>query len=56
MFVGDRGFGHLRYSGNWKTQKHSLYTSACVTNEHNSSKTCLFCFHKIFHLIRIVFL
>ncbi|KAI9470663.1 MAG: hypothetical protein EXX96DRAFT_585315 [Benjaminiella poitrasii] len=67
MFVGDRGFGvgsriqgHLRYGGNWKAQKHSLYTSVCVTNEHNSSKICSFCFHKISHplsaAIRIVFL
>ncbi|KAI9474258.1 MAG: hypothetical protein EXX96DRAFT_509403 [Benjaminiella poitrasii] len=61
MFVGDRGFGvgsriqgHLRYGGNWKTQKHSLYTSVCVTNEHNSSKTCPFCFHKISHPIKIL--
>ncbi|KAI9486373.1 MAG: hypothetical protein EXX96DRAFT_496206 [Benjaminiella poitrasii] len=61
MFVGGRGLdvdsriqGHLRYGGNWKAQKHSLYTSVCVTNEHNSSKTCPFCFHKISHPIKIL--
>ncbi|KAI9485891.1 MAG: hypothetical protein EXX96DRAFT_546929, partial [Benjaminiella poitrasii] len=52
MFVSDRGLGvgfriqgHLRYGGNWKAQKHSLYTSVC---------TCPFCFHKIFHPIKIL--
>ncbi|KAI9473566.1 MAG: hypothetical protein EXX96DRAFT_596676 [Benjaminiella poitrasii] len=61
MFVCDRGFGvgsriqeHLRYGGNWKAQKHSLYTFVCVINEHNSSKTCSFCFHKISHPIKIL--
>ncbi|KAI9477872.1 MAG: hypothetical protein EXX96DRAFT_484224 [Benjaminiella poitrasii] len=56
MFVGDRGLGigsrlkgHLRYGGNWKPVKNSLYTSVLVTNEHNSSQTCLFCYKKLTH-------
>lgn len=58
MFVGDRGYGigsaikgHSRQGGVWKPRKHSLYTSVCITNEHNTSQTCLFCFEKLFHPI-----
>ena len=49
MFVGDRGYyvgstikGHLKYGGQWKSRKNSLYTSICITNKHNTSQTCLF--------------
>ncbi|KAI8380047.1 hypothetical protein BD560DRAFT_388271 [Blakeslea trispora] len=45
MFVGDRGYGigssirgHVRLDGSWKPKKHSLYTSVCITNEHNTSQ------------------
>lgn len=55
MFVGDRGYGigsvikgHSRQGGVWKPQKHSLYTSVCITNEHNTSQTCLFCLKNFF--------
>ncbi|KAI8091641.1 hypothetical protein BDF21DRAFT_376460 [Thamnidium elegans] len=58
MFVGDRGYGigstikgHARQGGLWKPKKHSLYSSVCITNEHNSSQTCIFCFKKLFHPI-----
>ncbi|KAI9482747.1 MAG: hypothetical protein EXX96DRAFT_453159, partial [Benjaminiella poitrasii] len=56
MFVGDRGLGigsrlkgHLKYGGNWKPVKNSLFTPVLVTNEHNSSQTCLFCYKKLSH-------
>ena len=54
MFVGDRGYcvgptikGHLKYGGQWKSRKNSLYTSVCIINRHNISQTCLFCFKKL---------
>lgn len=56
MFVGDRGYGygsrvknHVRLGGPWKPLKHSLYASVCITNEHNTSQTCVFCFQKTDH-------
>ncbi|KAI9486687.1 MAG: hypothetical protein EXX96DRAFT_627135 [Benjaminiella poitrasii] len=56
MFVGDRGLGigsrlkgHLKYGGRWKPIKNSPYTSVLITNEHNSSQTCLFCYEKLSH-------
>ncbi len=59
LFVGDRGYGvgsaikgHLKYGGQWKPRKHSLYTSVCITNEHNTSQTCTYCFGKLTHPIR----
>ncbi|KAI8355717.1 hypothetical protein BD560DRAFT_426601 [Blakeslea trispora] len=61
MFVGDRGYGigssirgHVRLGGSWKPKKHSLYTSVCITNEHNTSQVCVFCFEKTSHPLRIV--
>lgn len=61
MFVGDRGYGtgssikgHLRYGGKWKPEIHSRYTSVCITNEHNTSQTCLFCFQKLSHPLKVV--
>lgn len=59
MFIGDRGYGfgspikgHLRCGGHWKPIVHSRYTSICITNEHNTSQTCLFCFSKTSHPFR----
>ncbi|ORE01496.1 hypothetical protein BCV72DRAFT_236312 [Rhizopus microsporus var. microsporus] len=61
MFVGDRGLcigskikGFLKYGGNWKSNKDSLYTTVCITNEHNTSQTCLFCFKKLLNPYRLV--
>ncbi|CEP10874.1 hypothetical protein [Parasitella parasitica] len=60
MFVGDRGLGigsrvkgFQKYGGRWKPQKNSLYSSVLITNEHNTSQTCLYCFRKIFHPLLI---
>lgn len=54
MFAGDRGLcigskikGFLKYGGNWKSNKNSLYMTVCITNKHNTSQTCLFCFKKL---------
>jgi hypothetical protein len=56
MFIGDRGHGvrsiikgHQRFGGHWKEKIHGRYTSSLITNEHNSSQTCLFCFKKLAH-------
>lgn len=56
MFIGDRGHairspikGHLRFGGYWKELRHSRYTPTLITNEHNSSQTCLWCFSKLSH-------
>ncbi|KAI8643815.1 hypothetical protein BD408DRAFT_384896 [Parasitella parasitica] len=56
MFVGDRGHGfgsrikgHRQFGGFWKQQRHSRYTPTLITNEHNTSQTCVFCFHKLSH-------
>ncbi|KAI9255920.1 hypothetical protein EDC94DRAFT_222963 [Helicostylum pulchrum] len=61
MFISDRGHGirsrikgHVKYGGTWKEKIHSRYTSVFVTNEHNSSQTCVFCFKKLTHSIKIV--
>lgn len=60
MFVGDRGYcvgftvkGHLKYGGQWKPRKNSSYTSVCITNEHKTSQTCLFCFKKLQRPLRV---
>ncbi|KAI9262468.1 hypothetical protein EDC94DRAFT_94556 [Helicostylum pulchrum] len=59
LFVGGRGYGigsrlkgHSRQGGIWKPKKHGLYTSVCITNEHNASQTYPFCFGKLFHPAR----
>ncbi|EPB84962.1 hypothetical protein HMPREF1544_08240 [Mucor circinelloides 1006PhL] len=56
MFVFDRGHdvgshirGHQRFGGAWKQKLHGRYTPTLITNEYNSSQTCLFCFHKLSH-------
>ncbi|KAG2197763.1 hypothetical protein INT46_005749, partial [Mucor plumbeus] len=60
-FVGDRGYsvgsrikGFNKYSGKWKPQNHSRYISAIITNEYNTSQTCIYCFHKTTHPVHIV--
>ncbi|PHZ07784.1 uncharacterized protein RHIMIDRAFT_273802, partial [Rhizopus microsporus ATCC 52813] len=61
MLVDDRGpcIGSkikyfLRYGGNWKSNKKGLYTTVCITNEHNTSQTCLFCSKKLLNPYRLV--
>ena len=56
MFIGDRGEGvgsrmkgFLKYGGKWKPNIHSRYTTVCITNEYNTSQTCLFCYNKLLH-------
>ncbi|CEP09091.1 hypothetical protein [Parasitella parasitica] len=56
MFIGDRRHavgspikGHLRFGGHWKELRHSRYTPTLISNEHNSSQTCLWCFSKLSH-------
>ncbi|KAI8083462.1 hypothetical protein BDF21DRAFT_337087, partial [Thamnidium elegans] len=44
--------GHARQGDPWRPKKHSLYTSVCIKNEHNSFQTCVFCFRKSFHPTR----
>ncbi|GAN08662.1 hypothetical protein MAM1_0216c08177 [Mucor ambiguus] len=61
LFVGDRGYGinsqingHLRCGGTWKAKIHAQYCPVLTTNEHNTSQTCVFCFSKTSHPLKIV--
>lgn len=56
MFIGDRGFGvgsnikkHQRVGGTWKGKLRGSNTKVFVTNEYNSSQTCLYCYRKLSH-------
>ena len=60
-FVGDRGYsvgsrikGFKKYGGKWKPHNHSRYISTIITNEFNTSQTCVYCFHKTTHPVHIV--
>ncbi|ORE05084.1 hypothetical protein BCV72DRAFT_186897, partial [Rhizopus microsporus var. microsporus] len=44
LYIGSKIKGFLKYFRNWI--KNSLYTTVCVTNEHNTSQTRLLCFRK----------
>ncbi|PHZ07461.1 uncharacterized protein RHIMIDRAFT_242668 [Rhizopus microsporus ATCC 52813] len=62
MFVGSRGLGvgsrikgYMRYGSYWKPLRHSLYTYVCITNEHNISQTCSYCFQKLSHPVKTVY-
>ncbi|KAG1445632.1 hypothetical protein G6F56_009846 [Rhizopus delemar] len=59
MFVEDRGLamgsrlkGFMRYGGLWKPKQHSRYAAVYVTNEQNTSQTCVFCFKKLMHPLK----
>ena len=61
MFIGDRGEGtgsrlkgFLRYGGKWKPKVHSRYSTVCITNEYNTSQTCVFCFQKLLHPKKLI--
>ncbi|KAL7323193.1 hypothetical protein PS15p_211126 [Mucor circinelloides] len=41
--------GHMRCGGSWRAKKHSHYCPIIITNEHNASQTCLFCYSKTSH-------
>ncbi|KAG2230041.1 hypothetical protein INT48_007072 [Thamnidium elegans] len=50
-FVGGRGYSvgsHIKdfrkYGGLWKAIKHSRQATILITNEHNTSQTCVYCF------------
>lgn len=43
--TGSRLKGHTRMGGNKIQERNMLHGPVCVTNEHNSSGTCCFCFH-----------
>lgn len=56
MFIRDCGTGqdsrikgYLRYGGKWKEEINGQYTSLCITNEHNTSKICVYCFSNLDH-------
>ncbi|CEP18628.1 hypothetical protein [Parasitella parasitica] len=58
MLIGNRGHcvgssikGHWRFGGHWKEERHARYTPVLITNEHNTSQTCIFCFRKLLHPI-----
>jgi hypothetical protein len=62
MFIGDRGHcvgsrlkGHLKYGGHWKERKnHGRNTHVFITDEYNTSQTCVFCFQKLQHSLRLI--
>ncbi|KAI9260951.1 hypothetical protein EDC94DRAFT_610358 [Helicostylum pulchrum] len=47
------GLGHQRFGGFQKQNKHGQNTPTLVTNEYNSSQTCLFCFDKLSHPVSV---
>lgn len=47
--AGSRIKGHLRYGDKWKHKIHGQYTNVCITNENDTSQTCVFCFQKLSH-------
>lgn len=56
MFMGDRGTdvasiikSHRRYRGQWEQNRHSRDVAVCITNEHKTSQTCIYCFDQIRH-------
>ena len=60
-FVSDRGLSigsrikaFIRYGSHWKPKRHSLYTTVCITNEHNTSQTCIYRFNKLSHPVRTI--
>jgi hypothetical protein len=60
-FVGDRGYcvnsrikGFRKYGGKWKPTRHSRYCPTIITNEYNSSQTCVYCFAKTTHPAKAV--
>ncbi|EPB84660.1 hypothetical protein HMPREF1544_08603 [Mucor circinelloides 1006PhL] len=52
--VGSRIKGHQRFGGTWKQEIHGRYTPTVITNEYNSSQTCLFCFRKLSHPLKTI--
>jgi hypothetical protein len=49
LVVGSRTKGYMRYGGHWKPLKRSLYAYVCITNQHNASQACIYCFQKLSH-------
>ncbi|KAI8095938.1 hypothetical protein BDF21DRAFT_470864, partial [Thamnidium elegans] len=59
-FVGGRGYSvgsHIKdfrkYGGLWKAIKHSRQATILITNEHNTSQTCVYCFRKTTHSVQV---
>ncbi|KAL0095657.1 hypothetical protein F4703DRAFT_1789314 [Phycomyces blakesleeanus] len=51
LFIGDRGTGtgsrikgFRKYGGKWKQNINGEAVNVCITNECNTSQTCIFCF------------
>ncbi|ORE16180.1 hypothetical protein BCV71DRAFT_183933, partial [Rhizopus microsporus] len=47
--IGLRIKGYMRHGSHWKPLKHSLYTSVCIMNQHNTFQACIDCFQKLSH-------
>ncbi|KAI8368547.1 hypothetical protein BD560DRAFT_331027 [Blakeslea trispora] len=47
--VGSRIRRHLRYGDTSKQDNHACYTTVSIINENNTSRTCVYCFHKPQH-------
>ena len=56
MFIGDRGTGvgsrikgFRKYGGRWKEQLRGKHVTVCITNEHMTSQTCIYCYQELCH-------
>ncbi|KAI8376195.1 uncharacterized protein BYT42DRAFT_377984 [Radiomyces spectabilis] len=47
--VGPRIGGHARCGGKWHKKLASRYNPVTMTNEHQTSQRCVFCYQKIVH-------
>ncbi|GAN01294.1 hypothetical protein MAM1_0006c00727 [Mucor ambiguus] len=61
LFVGHRGYGinsrikgHSRCGGTRKAKIRARYCPILITNKHNTSQTCVFCFSKSSHPLKLV--
>ncbi|GAN00846.1 hypothetical protein MAM1_0002d00270 [Mucor ambiguus] len=61
LFVGYRGYdislrikGRLRCGGTWKAKVHAWQCPVLITNDHSTIQTCVFCFSKTSHPLKLV--
>ncbi|ORE17835.1 hypothetical protein BCV71DRAFT_180781, partial [Rhizopus microsporus] len=38
-----------RYGGRWKEQLHGKHVNVCITNEHMTLQTCIYCYQELCH-------
>ncbi|KAI9474268.1 MAG: hypothetical protein EXX96DRAFT_487983, partial [Benjaminiella poitrasii] len=45
--------GFLKYGRKWKTDLHANFTMVCITNEFNTSQTCMHWYQKPLHPVQV---